>query len=1775
MKFTRRIKRLLAIILVMVTCVVHVFPQTAYANNVKDIEIDDFIILTTLQPNTSQDWAIAYKDGIGYPGFFHNEVEKHIRKNNLNIQPKELPIPGAGRYGLDGKADIYQITRDCIYIWEVKPASNGYFPLKIGAVKQVERYVNANVLHKTGPNYVIKNNSFEVTIPSSGVTYKVTYENSLFNDGLIFYRFDRLGKKQGQEQEQPSTVTATSTVPSKEKEKAIAVLVNEEYATNPVIKVDWAKAGAFVAIAASIVAVGISSNSSSVQQALYEYSKAFLLKLGSALAEASATVGTVGFGIFATSSQVMAAEKNSENVDAKEVNDIIYEYETALEVLLGVDSYDELIDSYNGVDYGEMDELIKGIQGENEEYEEAGEAQPPRDPLIIDFKTTGIDLCSLTDGVNFDLDNNGYAEKTAWIGTEDGFLALDRNANGCIDNGGELFGDQVDIGEGRLSSSGFEALSILDDNGDKVIDEKDECYSKLLIWVDVNHNGYSEANELNSLTYYEIKEIQLNHTEGSMVDESTGTMLSESAKVVYQNASETTISEFWFPINASDTTHGDVVTAGNVPSIEQAMQNDETGELAFMVNKFVESDTIAARRYYVRKILYFITDSNDIAINSRGGNIDARELHVIEQFMGRGFNGVGGSNPNSNAAYILNNIYQDIEDYYYNILSLYGEFGGYKTLMFEYEDENGNLKLDVTCLVYFYQCLIEQGTDMETLMYDLGIYLKSYDKMHGTGYFTDYCNYYKGISEEISESVNATMNSNTYIGTSGIDCYYGSSLKDYLYGENDDDSLYGGAGNDYIMGLNGNDLLDGGVGNDVLVDDGGNDTYVFTKGYGKDIIMDNGGSNRIFFSNLTVNDILVNGTDEYDVTISIKGTNDSLVIKNFRENEAFTDYTLVFKDGTMHCMDKESPFRHIYGSNSDDVLKAVTEDSIMNAFDGNDTVIGSKGKDIIYGNDGNDSITAGEENDVIYGGEDDDLLNGEAGDDIIWGEAGCDILDGGNGNDYLYGGAGDDTYVFAENYGRDIVEDGEGVTTVKLDKSLTAEDISVYKAGDEAIISINGTKDMLIISGYAVGSENYYIEIADRKVSIDEVIMDGTKAEFDDIKLTVGTDGSDAIFADDVKNMIASGAQYDYIVAGSDDDIVFGGGDTDRILVGTGNEIIYGGEGNDQLFGEDGDDFISGGTGNDYISGGDGDDVIIAATGDDFMDDSAGNDTYYFNSGNENDSIMDNEGNNTIIFGDGISSDKIKAYRENWNDLLITFEGLPDTLTIKNYCVDEKARNFELIFADGSVFAATDKDSALRNINDKSGAEYMPSIYTDGITLTSTNGDDQLVGSEGADVLIGGDGNNRITGSNGNDSLAGGAGRDYLYGGLGSDTYIYKKGDATDTFSDSQGMNYIEISGYTVSDVKAYRTNWNDITLVLDGSGEAGLYDDSVDKIILEGFYTSEANRQYDISFNGIRYNATSGNSPLRIVYGTMNGDYMQGFDNNNITLYGGEGADTLNGTSAGDWLYGGNGDDRILGFAGKDILNGEAGNDYLEGGADNDTYIFNIGSGLDTINDNQGVNVIRLGEGLNKEGIIAYRTNWNNLTLTFPEVEDKLVIQGYFTSEDNRKFDIIFADGSKFAYTSLESPINQVYASDNDDWMNAWSDKGISLNGGAGNDNLTGGTGNDVLSGGLGNDTIAGGNGDDSYKFKAGDGFDTITDVEGLNKIIFEDVVSAEVSFSYEMSGNNTKLIIILSDTGDRIVINNYCIDNFIFQFSDGIMGRVNISDSAVSFENEPEVLE
>ena len=100
--------------------------------------------------------------------------------------------------------------------------------------------------------------------------------------------------------------------------------------------------------------------------------------------------------------------------------------------------------------------------------QELGVAISHVSPLVLDLDDDGIELLPYTEGVYFDIDNDGFAEKVGWTKPDDGQLARDLNGNGRIDDITELFGDDL--------ISAFFKLSLLDTNGDKVIDANDEGF---------------------------------------------------------------------------------------------------------------------------------------------------------------------------------------------------------------------------------------------------------------------------------------------------------------------------------------------------------------------------------------------------------------------------------------------------------------------------------------------------------------------------------------------------------------------------------------------------------------------------------------------------------------------------------------------------------------------------------------------------------------------------------------------------------------------------------------------------------------------------------------------------------------------------------------------------------------------------------------------------------------------------------------------------------------------------------------------------------------------------------------------------------------------------------------------------------------------------------------------------------------------------------------------------------------------------------------------------
>lgn len=129
------------------------------------------------------------------------------------------------------------------------------------------------------------------------------------------------------------------------------------------------------------------------------------------------------------------------------------------------------------------------------------------DPLVLDLDGDGIELSTVEDGVFFDINADGFKEKTAFVTGGDAFLALDRNENGIIDNGGELFGDQ----HGALD--GFEELRRFDFNSDGMIDEQDSVFSSLLLFNDQNRDGVSQLSEIHTLKQKRIEAVLLDSAE--------------------------------------------------------------------------------------------------------------------------------------------------------------------------------------------------------------------------------------------------------------------------------------------------------------------------------------------------------------------------------------------------------------------------------------------------------------------------------------------------------------------------------------------------------------------------------------------------------------------------------------------------------------------------------------------------------------------------------------------------------------------------------------------------------------------------------------------------------------------------------------------------------------------------------------------------------------------------------------------------------------------------------------------------------------------------------------------------------------------------------------------------------------------------------------------------------------------------------------------------------------------------------------------------------------
>jgi len=130
-------------------------------------------------------------------------------------------------------------------------------------------------------------------------------------------------------------------------------------------------------------------------------------------------------------------------------------------------------------------------------------------PLVLAFQGEPVSFTKASG--QFDLFGMETPVRSAWVGANTPWLALDRNANGRIDDGMELFGSMTRLSTGVRATHGFEALAELDENHDGFITREDSAFDQIVLWSDSDQNRASVVHELASLAERGIVSIELGY----------------------------------------------------------------------------------------------------------------------------------------------------------------------------------------------------------------------------------------------------------------------------------------------------------------------------------------------------------------------------------------------------------------------------------------------------------------------------------------------------------------------------------------------------------------------------------------------------------------------------------------------------------------------------------------------------------------------------------------------------------------------------------------------------------------------------------------------------------------------------------------------------------------------------------------------------------------------------------------------------------------------------------------------------------------------------------------------------------------------------------------------------------------------------------------------------------------------------------------------------------------------------------------------------------------
>lgn len=808
----------------------------------------------------------------------------------------------------------------------------------------------------------------------------------------------------------------------------------------------------------------------------------------------------------------------------------------------------------------------------------------PFSPLVLDLDGDGIELAQLNKigSVYWDIDSDGFAEASGWISGGDGLLAIDLNSDGYISEHTELFGNA------NGHTNGFLALADYDTNSDDALTSADSQFSDMLVWIDANSNGFSEASELHTLNALGITSIDLSYSNVNY-EVAGNDILQESTFTI--NGNTRTIVDAWFSYDDVNTRYVDSITFddrvyglpnlrgyGEVADLSIAMSLNTS--LLLNVENIANStlddvlDPSFGLEQKINEIIYQWAAVDGINPTDTT-YVDARTLAFLEKITAQEY--TTQPDPTQGSSELMEHAFYEA---YNSALSKIVIQAGLADNLFvtppiyiPYKDDfEGSLALDFNSIEAFVSGLSLSGADLKEAWEQILRIIEGsvgIDKLSTSDltsldqaiYNTDATLSIESIMMPnfhiigLNNVGDPLSGDDTLLGSVGEDILYGEGGNDVIYGDFSEDQLYGGAGNDelhggfaddVLYGGDGNDVLNGGRGWDYIYGGAGDDTYLFGKGDGWNNITEYAGEGNdklLFADEISVSDVQTWTYSQSKLAVVVDGGGSLTFNGSFISGQGLDVGTLVetieFGDST---------------------IWDFTNGLILNDSDDARTIDGSTLGDTINGNGGSDTLNGWNGNDILNGGSGTDYLYGHNGDDIL-------ITSVAGEYDRLYGGAGADKFVAAND---------AGVATF-----LWAWDFSKSE-GDSLDIS-----DYLL--GYNMVSDSLtdFLDITQSgghtQVRIDP---DGTGTSigwgtYSQLQYFTSMSTDEASLVADGTLIVSKGTDFDGDATAN---TLFGNNLSNTIKGFGGDDTLYGADGDDMLFGGDGSDTLHGGTGADTFT---------------------------------------------------------------------------------------------------------------------------------------------------------------------------------------------------------------------------------------------------------------------------------------------------------------------------------------------------------------------------------------------------------------------------------------------------------------------------------------------------------------------------------------------------------------------------------------------------------------